>query len=86
MKLHRYAFVIWYRDKGRDLTQSYGISPYTNINVKMANWQHKNATKNFDYTAIGDRLNVASWMNYKHPTGVVNQFMVITFLLPATAV
>ena len=35
--LHR---IIW-REKGRDLTQSYDKSPYTNRNVKRAKWQHK---------------------------------------------
>ena len=29
------------REKGRDLTQSYDKSPYTNRNVKRAKWQHK---------------------------------------------
>ena len=28
------------REKGRDLTQSYDKSPYTNKNVKRAKWQH----------------------------------------------
>ena len=31
----------------------------------------KNATKNFDYTAIADRLRTAIWSNSSHPTGVV---------------
>ena len=31
-----------------------------------------NATKNFDYTALADRLRTVSWSNYGHPTGVVN--------------
>ena len=39
------------REKERDLTQS-----YDNLN-----WQHKNATKNFDYTTISDRLRTVSW-------------------------
>ena len=60
------------REKGRDLTQSYDKSPYTSRNVKMAKWQHKNATKKFDYTAVADRLWTVSWSNYGHPTGVVN--------------
>ena len=33
------------REKGRDLTQSYDISPYTNRNVKRAKWQHKQRYK-----------------------------------------
>ena len=31
----------------------------------------KNATKNFDYTTIADRLRTVSWGNDSHPTGVV---------------
>ena len=38
---------------------------------KKATWQHKNATKNFDYTTIADRLRTVSWNNSSHPTGVV---------------
>ena len=33
--------------------------------------KHKNATKNFDYTTIADRLRTVSWSNSSHPTGVV---------------
>ena len=29
----------------------------------MKNWQHKNATKNFGYTTISDRLRTVSWSN-----------------------
>ena len=35
----------WVGDKGRDLTQSYDKSPYTNRNVKRAKWQHKQRKK-----------------------------------------
>ena len=42
------------KKKGRDLTQSYDKSPYTNRNVKRANWQHKQRHKKFDYTAVAD--------------------------------
>ena len=44
------------REKGRDLTQSYDKNPYTHRKIQKATWQHKNATKNFDYTTIADRL------------------------------
>ena len=37
----------------------------------MTTWQHKNATKNFDYTTILDRLRTVSWSNNSYPTGVV---------------
>ena len=30
--------------------------------------------KNFDYTAIANRLRTVSWSNYGHPTGVVYRF------------
>ena len=30
----------------------------------------KNATKNFDYTTIANRLRTVSWSNNSHPTGV----------------
>ena len=33
--------------------------------------QHKNATKDFDYTTIADRLRTVSWSNYCHATGLV---------------
>ena len=33
------------REKGRDLTQSYDKSPYTNRNAKRAKWQHKQRHK-----------------------------------------
>ena len=37
----------------------------------MTTWQHKNATKNFYYTTISDRLRTVSWSNNSYPTGVV---------------
>ena len=51
--------VIYKREKGRDLTQSYDKSPYTNRNVKMSKWQHEQRHKKFDYTAVADRLRTA---------------------------
>ena len=39
------ACVLMSREKGRDLTQSYDKSPYTNRNVKRAKWQHKQRHK-----------------------------------------
>ena len=36
-----------------------------------SNGQHKNATKNFDYTTIADRLRTANVSNNSHQTGVV---------------
>ena len=46
---------------------------YTNRKIKAPTWQHKNATKNFDYTTIADRLRTVSWGNENHQTGVVKQ-------------
>ena len=40
-----YFALIPSREKGRDLTQSYDKSPYTNRNVKRAKWQHKQRHK-----------------------------------------
>ena len=54
-------FMLW--QKGRDLTQSYYKSIYTHKKTQKALWQHKNATKNFDYTTIADRLWTVSWSN-----------------------
>ena len=38
---------------------------------KKGTRQDKNATKNFDYKTIADRLWTVSWNNKSHPTGVV---------------
>ena len=75
------------REKGRDLTQSCDKNPYTHRTIQKATWQHKNATKNFDYTTIADRLRTVSWSNSSHPTGVVKPvYERSTFPLTATAV
>ena len=61
------------REKGRDLTQSYYKSPYTNRNVKRAKWQHNQRhIKVRLHSGCGLRLRTVSWSNYGHPTGVVN--------------
>ena len=47
----------------------------------------KNATKNFDYTTIADRLRTVSWGNNSHPAGVVKPvYGIPTFPLTAKAV
>ena len=47
------------------------IAPLPTENLKTK-WQHKNGTKNFDYTMIADRLRKVSWGYYNsHSTGVV---------------
>ena len=73
-------------EKGRDLTQSYDESPYTDRKIQKATWQHKNATKSFDYTTIADRLRTVSWGNDSHPNGVVKPvYGITTFPLTAKA-
>ena len=75
------------REKGGDLTQPCDKNPYTHRTIQKATWQHKNATKNFDYTTIADRLRTVSWSNSSHPTGVVKPvYERSTFPLTATAV
>ena len=47
----------------------------------------KNATKNFDYKTIADRLRTVSWGNDSHPAGVVKPvYGIPTFPLTAKAV
>ena len=58
--------------------------PYHQQKIKR---QHKDTTKNFDYTTITDRLRMVSWSNLCHPTGLVKPVYVIpTFPLIAKAV
>ena len=45
--------------------------PYTDRKIQKATWQHKNATKYFDYTTIAVRLRTVSWVNDWHPISVV---------------
>ena len=80
-------WIVGVREKGRDLTQTCDKNPYTYRIIKKATWQHKNATKNFDYTTIADRLRTVSWSNSSHQTGVVKPvYERSTFPLTATAV
>ena len=59
----------------------------TTENSQKAKWQHKNATKNFDYTTIADWLRTVSWSNDGHPTGVVKPvYGIPTFPLTAKPV
>ena len=75
-----------YEKKGRDLTQSYDKSPYTDRNIQKAMWQHKNATKNFDYTTIADRLRTVSWVTIATKRVVKPVYGIQTFPLTAKAV
>ena len=75
------------REKGRDLTQSVTNAPTPTDKTKKQRDNIKNATKNFDYTTIADRLRTVSWSNSSHPTGVVKPvYERSTFPLTATAV
>ena len=81
--------VMHWRGKGRDLTQSWVLwqNPYTHRKIQNATSQHKNATKNFDYTTIADRLRTVSLSNSSQPTGVVKPvYERSTFQLITTAV
>ena len=46
-------------------------APFIHRTIQKATWQHKNATKNFYYTALADRLKTVSGSNNSHLTGVV---------------
>ena len=41
-------------------TQSFNKTPLHLQKIQKATWQHKNATENFDYTTIADRLRTVS--------------------------
>ena len=50
-------------------------------------WQHKNATKNFDYLTIADRPRTLSWSNDSNQTGVAKPvYGIPTFPLTTKAV
>ena len=53
--------IVW--GEKEDLTQSYDKTPYTNRKFENQRTTHINATKNFDYTTIADRLRTVSWSN-----------------------
>ena len=52
------------REKGRDLTQSYVKSLYTNRKVIKSKVTTENATKKLDNTTIANRLRVVSWISW----------------------
>ena len=58
-----YYCLLVQREKEGDLTQSYDKTPYTNRKFENQRTTHTNATKNFDYTTIADRLRTVSWSN-----------------------
>ena len=74
--------ILYRKEKKGDLTQSYDKTSYTNRKFETKG-QHTNATKNFDYITIADRLRTVSWSNNSHPTGVVKPvYGYPTFPLP----
>ena len=64
-------FTFYQTKKKRSDSVLWQKPPHTNIEFKKAKWQHKNATKNFDYTMIADWLKTVSWSNDSHPNAVV---------------
>ena len=60
---HATLYNIYNGEKEGDLTQSYDKTPYTNRKFENQRTTHTNATKNFDYTTIADRLRTVSWSN-----------------------
>ena len=66
---------IWFRSMLREKEEIW-LSPMTEAltpteKSKKQRDNTKNATKNFDYTTIADRLRTVSWGNDSHPAGVV---------------
>ena len=84
-----YTYTPYYgikREKGGNLTQSYGKTLVSTENSKT-NGQHKSTTNSFDYTTIADRLRTNSWSKSSHPTGDVKPvYGYPIFPLTATAV
>ena len=61
------------------------VLPYTQKKLQQPKWQHKNTTKNFDYTRIVNWLRTVSWSDDSHPTGVFRLVCTIpTFPLTVT--
>ena len=74
-----------------NLTQSY--DHYIHRKIQKAKWQHKSATKNFDYTMIADRFRSYDWLRTvsccddSHQTGVAKPvYGIPTFPLTTKAV
>ena len=69
--------------KGKDLTQSYDESPYTNKKLIKSKATTQKCHQKFDYTNIVDRLRTVSLSNYSYLICVVKGK---NFRLPATVV
>ena len=73
--------------KGRGLTQSYDKSPCAHRMIHKSNATTQNATENFDYTTIADRLRTVGWSNDSYTTGVCKPvYGIQTFPLTTEAV
>ena len=57
--------------KKKEIWLSHMTKPPIPTENSKTKGQLTNATKNFDYTTIADRLRTVSWSNNSHPTGVV---------------
>ena len=83
---------LYFKIHKQEKTEEIWLSPMTKAPTpteksKKQRDNTKNATKNFDYTTIADRLRTVSWGNDSHPTGVVKPLYGIpTFPLTAKAV
>ena len=71
--MYKKVFIIYQRNKERDLTLFYDKSPYTNKKFQKGKMTTQNATTKLDYTTIEDRIMTVSWSNDSHPTGVVKE-------------
>ena len=74
-------------EKKKEIWRSPMTKPPIPTENSKTKGQHTNATKNFDYTTIADRLRTVSWSKSSHPTGVVKPvYGYPTFTLTAKAV
>ena len=83
MYCHTCKTLLPWRSLREKRKRSYSIlwqKPLHRQKIQKATWQHKNATKNFDYTTIADRLRTVSRGNDSHPTGAVNPVNGIPFI------
>ena len=63
------SFVLWEKEEIWLSPMTEALTPTEKSKKQRDNT--KNATKNFDYTTIADRLRTVSWGNDSHPAGVL---------------
>ena len=61
------------------MTQSYDKNHYTNRKWKNPIDNTKTAPKDFDYTAIADRLRTLSWRYNMHPTTIAHRLWTLSW-------